>query len=85
MGHQPRKLMWVKAHSVIPGNEAADYKGQGRVTVGCMINKPNIATLTGIRQAYVSHHGAPQTAGWAERQCGFCPRLDYIAAPSNTR
>jgi len=38
-----QRLMWVKGHSRVESNEAADKKAKGAITIGKMMHQPSIA------------------------------------------
>ena len=50
-----KKFVWVKGHSGIRGNEEADIKAAETVEIGKQLQKPDIATPAGIRQAFPLH------------------------------
>jgi len=65
MEERPRTLMWVKGHDGIEGNELADRKAKEEVSRGVWMNKPDIVTPAGIRQAYRLHGKAPKHLSWS--------------------
>jgi len=65
MIERPRTLMWVKGHDGVEGNEMADKKAKGEVNRGVWMNKPDIVTPAGIRQAYRLHGKAPKHLNWS--------------------
>ena len=47
-----RRLMWVKGHDRVEGNEQADSRAKQEVWIGERMHWPDIVTPAGIRQAY---------------------------------
>jgi len=53
MQRRPRILMWVKGHQGEEGNEKADRMAKQEVEMGWRMQEREVATLAGIRQAYI--------------------------------
>jgi len=65
MNERQRTLMWVKGHDGIEGNEKADRMAREAVNEGVWMNKPDIVTPAGIRQAYRLHGKTPRHLSWS--------------------
>ena len=65
MKERTRTLMWVRGHDGVEGNEMADRKAKEEVHRGEWMNKPDIVTPAGIRQAYRLHGKAPKHLSWS--------------------
>ena len=65
MSERQRTLMWVKGHDGIEGNEKADRMAKEAVNEGVWMNKPDIITPAGIRQAFRLHGKTPAHLSWS--------------------
>jgi len=65
VAERPRVLMWVKGHSGVAGDEAADARAKKEVWMGTRMLKPDICTPAGNRQASLLHSKAPKHMGWS--------------------
>jgi len=60
-------LMWVKGHSGEVRNEEADRRAKMEVEMGWRMQKPDIVTPAGIRQAHPLHPKAPAHLRWSTK------------------
>jgi len=67
MRERPRVLMWVKGHSGVGGNEAADTTARREVEIGRRTQKTMIATPAGIKQGFPVYPRAPAHMKWSPR------------------
>jgi len=67
MRERPRVLMWVKGHSGVQGNEAADRTARREVEIGWRTQKKAIATPAGIKQGFPVYPKAPAHMKWSPR------------------
>jgi len=65
MNERQRTLMWVKGHDGVEGNERADKMAKEAVNEGIWMNKPDIVTPAGIRQAFRLHGKTPKHLNWS--------------------
>jgi len=57
--------MWVRGHQGEEGSEKADSRAKEEVEMGWRLNKPDVATPAGIKQAHPLHSKAPKHMRWS--------------------
>jgi len=63
MCEKPRKLMWVRGHQGVQGNEEADRRAKREVRLGR--KTPGVVTPQGIKQEFPVYPRAPVHFGWS--------------------
>ena len=59
-----KKIMWVKGHSGVMGNELADLRAKKEVWIGSQRGNPGVATAGGIRHEFRVTWKAKQINEW---------------------
>lgn len=77
-----KSLVWVEAHSGVPGGRVADMGAKNEVVGGRRLNLPGVATEVGIRQYFEGSWKAAQVIEWSAKRSGGTPTPIQIRAPS---
>ena len=70
MTDHPKRVMWVRGHTAVAGNEVADRKASMMAYRGRVGQFPDQVTPTGIRQEYPTHSRPKHLAGAARASKG---------------
>jgi len=60
-----RRLMWVRRHQDVEGNEGGDIRAKQEAWMGERMHGPDIVTPAGIRQAFPLHSKTPAHLKWS--------------------